>query len=187
MTTSLLPIIFIPKNVCHIGNNIFKRSLSLTSIIVDPENQYFKSIDGVLFTKDVTTLLSYPINNPRSTYTAPENTITLSMDSMVRIINLKNLIFNKALQTIKTWSLVFCGSLESIIIPGQLHSIHEYAFYGCIYLKKLIIYSPLPPEITSSSLDTSSDTLKVYVPNEYFDLYMNSKWGKYYSEIMYPI
>lgn len=44
-----LTVITIPNSVASIGERAFSNSHELTMINVDKDNQYYKSIDGVLF------------------------------------------------------------------------------------------------------------------------------------------
>ncbi|MDR0958624.1 MAG: leucine-rich repeat domain-containing protein, partial [Clostridiales bacterium] len=55
-----LPSINIPSSVTSIGDAAFANCGSLSYISVDSNNQYYKSIDGVLFNKAGTTLICYP-------------------------------------------------------------------------------------------------------------------------------
>jgi|GEM_PF-2534333 len=52
--------IAIPKNVKYIGSGAFWDCKSLEKITVDSGNPYFKSVDGVLYSKDGTELLFVP-------------------------------------------------------------------------------------------------------------------------------
>lgn len=51
---------------------------TLTGITVDAENPYFDSLDGVLFTEDLHTLILYPIANGATEYTVPDQTVFLA-------------------------------------------------------------------------------------------------------------
>ena len=53
-------VISIGKNVESIGVWAFENNQSLKEFIVDEENENYCSVDGVLFTKDMKTLLFYP-------------------------------------------------------------------------------------------------------------------------------
>lgn len=73
--------IVIPKNICKIECNPFFRSSSLTKITVDPDNVYYTDIDGVLFNKEKTVLISYPEGKPDESYIIPETVKKLNIDS----------------------------------------------------------------------------------------------------------
>lgn len=59
----------IPASVTSIGESAFGGCLSVTSIDVDSNNAYYCSIDGVLFDKDVTRLMQYPLSKTNTSYT----------------------------------------------------------------------------------------------------------------------
>lgn len=63
----------------HIGTGAFHRS-HIDSFSVDKENELFtSSVDGVLFTKDMKKIISYPIGNERTSYSIPK-TVTIIGD-----------------------------------------------------------------------------------------------------------
>ena len=68
---STIRSISIGKNVRSIGENAFTRCAALERIEVDPENEYFTSIDGVLFDKEVKTVIAYPGGKADTTYQFP--------------------------------------------------------------------------------------------------------------------
>ncbi|MBE6132932.1 MAG: hypothetical protein E7180_06045 [Erysipelotrichaceae bacterium] len=55
---------------------IWDRALSgiCSNFYISEDNPYFTSLDGVLFTKNLGTLISYPMNNPRKEYEIPDET-----------------------------------------------------------------------------------------------------------------
>lgn len=71
-----LESVFIPKNVEQIEKN-FEGCYFLKSIEVDSENNSYKAVDGVLFTKDGKTLLRYPHDHTEKNYTIPEGTLSV--------------------------------------------------------------------------------------------------------------
>lgn len=52
---------------------------SMKEFIVDPENKWFKSIDGVLFSKDGRRLVGYPCAYGKQTYEVPEGCVYMDM------------------------------------------------------------------------------------------------------------
>ncbi|HBJ19458.1 MAG TPA: hypothetical protein DDY70_06980, partial [Clostridiales bacterium] len=63
----------VPKTVKFIWDFAFRQA-DLENIEVDEENPWFCSQDGVLFTKSLYTLISYPGANTRTEYTIPDET-----------------------------------------------------------------------------------------------------------------
>ena len=58
----------ITKSVKSIGELVFLFCTQLTEITVDPENEYFTSVDGVLYSKDKTRLMAYPPGRSGDSY-----------------------------------------------------------------------------------------------------------------------
>ena len=83
--------IIIPKNVSEIESNPFFRSSSLTRIKVDPENKYYTDIDGVLFNKGKTELISYPEGKSDESYVIPKTVRKLNLESFGYHTKLKRL------------------------------------------------------------------------------------------------
>ena len=67
----------IPKSVRHIGKYAFANH-GTDGIEVDPANEHFSSIDGVLFNKDCTELLQYPLGRRDGTYMLPDSVIKIA-------------------------------------------------------------------------------------------------------------
>ena len=66
--------ISIPFSVRFIAYNMFYGANYLTEINVDVENKFYSSLDGVLFTKSLDILISFPNAHKSTSYTIPEQT-----------------------------------------------------------------------------------------------------------------
>ena len=69
--------IYIPSSVTTLylsgeEGKIFSGNTSLKSIVVDENNTNFSSEDGVLYNKNKTKILAYPINKPDTNITIPK-------------------------------------------------------------------------------------------------------------------
>ena len=106
-----LTSITIPDSVTSIGHNAFYGCTSLTSINVSENNNYYKSIDGNLYSKDGKTLEKYSIGKQESSFVIP-NSVT----------------------SIGGYAFAGCTSLTNIIIPDSVTSIGNDAFYSCTSL-----------------------------------------------------
>ena len=63
-----LTSVIIPENVTSIGEGTFGACTSLTEIIVDSNNKSYVSKDGILFNKDMETIICYPGGKNRKLY-----------------------------------------------------------------------------------------------------------------------
>ena len=111
-----LTSITIPSSVTSIGVNVFYNCTGLTDITVDSNNSSFCSESGVLFNKDKTTLIYYPLGKNDSSYTIPDGVTVIEQYAF------------------------YCNSkLTSVTIPSGVTSIEYNAFWCCF---NLIIYIP---------------------------------------------
>ena len=83
--------IIINKTIERIGMNVFEDCISLIVINVNSENEYLISNEGILFNKDKTELIQYPIGNSRTNYTIPEETETIRIGSSTNCYKLENI------------------------------------------------------------------------------------------------
>ncbi|MCD7797700.1 MAG: leucine-rich repeat domain-containing protein [Clostridiales bacterium] len=108
--------------------------------MVSADNAYYTSKDGVLFTKDLSTLMQYPIGNKRTSYSIPSGVVVIDDDSFHEAVNLKKLTIPEGVTTIGVYAINMCEHLTSITLPNSVTTIKECAFY-CNMLKKITIGS----------------------------------------------
>jgi len=129
--------IHIPANVSSIMTGAFRDCLSLTGITVSEENTAFKSVDGVLFSKDGTVLLSYPSGKTASSYTVPDGVLEIGPLAFIEVDNLTSVTLPEGLTTIGDASFNMCHSLASINIPESVTFIDT--FYSCDELVAIVV------------------------------------------------
>ena len=119
--------IFIPETITEIISAPFQNCANLEEINVDEYNRYYASIDGVLYTKDITMLHSCPV---RKTEVEIPNTV----------------------ETIDRFAFLGCHVLEDIEIPNSVTFIDHGAFQSCMNLSEIEI----PNSVTSIGYDAFS-------------------------------
>ncbi len=109
---------------------------------VDESNPFIKDIDGVLFTKDGSTLLLYPTGG-KDSYTIPNETKAIApkafMYAKVKHVNIPNSVLTIGEGAFSNSQLV------EIEIPNSITEIEEETFYDCEELESVI----LPNSITT--------------------------------------
>jgi len=137
---SSLVSVSIPESVGTIEALAFLSCTNLLEIIVDENSANFSAIDGVLFNKDHTSLLVYPIGKTQNTYTII-NTVTSIWDyAFASCTNIEYIIFETGSQltAIRPRAFQTCTSLKEIVIPNTVTHIYNYAFSGCISLESIV-------------------------------------------------
>ena len=121
-----LRVINIGKNVREIGAWAMTNNQKLQAFNVSPENEYFTSIDGVIYTKDLETLVAYP----------PAKGVDVSDDNVV-LDDSAGLSYTipDGVRVIRSKAFYKCGYLEEINLPDSLEIIEEKAFHYCSAVK----------------------------------------------------
>ena len=121
----LLTTLHLPKNVKNIKLYAFTGNASSLSITVSEENEDFSALDGVLFSKDMKTLISF-VKLDTKQYVVPQTVETISERSFYS---------DSGLQLI-----------ESIEFQSNLSMIGQQAFHSCKNLKKITSKATVAPD-----------------------------------------
>lgn len=137
--------LIIPATVISIGetetSNLpsFYGKSTLENFVVAEDNPAYTAVDGVLFTKDMTRIASYPKGNPRKSYTIPDGVTTIGEGSFWFSENLTSLIIPETVTVIEADGIRGCSGLTSIKLPSGLKSIGGSSFQKCSKLKSIEI------------------------------------------------
>ncbi len=126
---SNLTEVSIPESVTEIIGNPFFLCSKLPAVNVDKANKNFCSVDGVLFDRDMTTLICYPIAKSGTSYSIPSTVKTIGEESFayswLTMIELPNSVTSIG-------GRAFNGSpITSINIPASVTEIKGNPFVLC--------------------------------------------------------
>jgi hypothetical protein len=102
--------ITIPASVTKIGQS-FYGCFALTQYSVSMSNVNYSSLNGVLYNKNKSLIISYP-NSKSGSYKLPSNVYTIGSNAFIN-----------------------CRLLTSIFIPKSVRKIDQQAFFACVKLK----------------------------------------------------
>lgn len=140
-----LTSVTIPDGVKRIHNSAFEGCKRLTSFSVNEGNSNYSSQDGVLFNKDKTELIQYPIGNERTTYDIPNIVTSIGDYAFEGCTSLTSVTIGNGVISIGESAFEGCTSLTSITIPDSVTSISDSAFLNCTSLTCITI----PDSVTS--------------------------------------
>ena len=125
MCCGSLTSVTIPASVKSIGTAAFAGLPSFNKAIltesmmqnynVDAANANYKSVDGVLYSKDDLTLVNYPGGRADKKITVSDGTTTLS-----------------------DWAFMGNCNVETIVLPASINDVQKGAFYMCNSLKTIL-------------------------------------------------
>ena len=164
-----LKSITVPESVASIGPGAFAGCGSLASITVAPGNTSFRSVDGVLFSKDGKTILGFPAGKKVTQYTIPGSVTSIANRTFSGCAKLKEVTIGDSVTSIEGWAFEDCESLTTMTIPDSVTHIGECAFSNCTSLTAI----SLPDSVTSieSGMFSSCTSLAaVTIPKSVTDI-----------------
>ena len=155
-----LPSISIPDSVTtffinndgwiadDISHSPFSNCTSMTEIRVDANNPAYMAVDGILYNKERTILISYPAGKSESTFTVPGSVSDISWRAFSGASNLTQVVLPEGITEVGFSTFQDCTSLKSINIPDSVTLISQNAFSNCSNLQSIII----PEGVTTLSV-----------------------------------
>ncbi len=131
--------ITIAKRVTSIGEGAFSGASKLTNVTVDADNAYYKSEDGVLYTKDGTTIIQYPASKSGATFTVPTGVEHIGNGAFSSCANLTEVVLVDGLKSIGNGAFSSCTNLTRLFIPEGVTSMGSSVFYDCTNLQGITI------------------------------------------------
>lgn len=121
----------IPNTVSNIEAGVFSYHLSdLNQIEVSPDNEYYKSADGALFSKDMTRIYRFPQGRSETAYTIPSSVVAIEQGAFSFCSNLRTIVLPDHLNRIGDKAFEYCR-FDSLTIPESVTEIGDHAFDNC--------------------------------------------------------
>ena len=115
----------------------------LKNIVVEGQNEAYKSIDGVLFSSDMKKLIKYPGGQKNTRYKIPETVEIIVEEAFAGCYDICDIVLPLSLREIGYAAFASCKSLKQITIPYSVVRINGCAFSNCTSLKNIILPSGL--------------------------------------------
>ena len=168
----------IPESVTNIGRFAFVGCWGLTEFVVAQDNPSFTAVDGVLFDKQMKTLIIYPAQKEGDVYiipdsvekimefshshlkkiTFPDNVTSINSSAFAGCDDLTDVILPKNLETMENCLFWAADSLRSITIPKSVKRIYRDAIFVCFNFKE-IYYEGTEEEWNKISIDPNNEYL----------------------------
>jgi len=123
--------IYIPASVSYIDWGAFLECANLEIIEVDKENAVYTSIDGILYSKDLNTLVRFPAGKKVTSFTIPNGVECIYDYSFFLCSSIENLVLPDGVNSINHSAFMWCSSLKNITLTDSVTTIGDYVFWGC--------------------------------------------------------
>lgn len=131
-----LKSIFIPQSVEEFECNW---CYELTEILVDENNPYLTSEEGILYDKNKTVLIRYPSNRNSEKFVIPDSVKEIDNNAFSDCCNLTEIIIPDTVEYIGFSAFYNCCSLTKIQLPSHIHGILDDTFMACCKLEEISI------------------------------------------------
>ncbi|MBQ8762791.1 MAG: leucine-rich repeat domain-containing protein [Clostridia bacterium] len=126
--------IFLGEGVEKIGGGPFAYEIEggpcseLESIEVSKNNKNYVSIDGVLYNKEMTELIQYPLGKKKKEFVIPDSVTKIGYGAFAGSDELTKITFGKGITVIEEIVLFGCDNIETVILPDTLTKLDGGAF-----------------------------------------------------------
>lgn len=146
----------IGKNVKEIASWALENNQHIAEYKVDKANEYFCDVDGVIYTKDMKTIVFFPPAK-EGAYEIPDGVETVRTKAFYKCQKITELVIPDSVKSIEEKAFFrcsavtaltlsqnvefigkdafgYCSAITEINIPSTIKQIDEYAFYNCTSL-----------------------------------------------------
>lgn len=168
-----LTSIVISGSVNEIGYNAFGGCINLEDFVVSEDNSEYTSVDGILYTKDMSEIVAFPPAKDLDTYEIPDTVCTIGDAAFMGCVNLESVIIPDSVDEIGECAFENCENLESILISESVTVIKTRTFANCTSLNNVIL--PESIEIIESEAFESCHGLdSISIPDSITELGSNA-------------
>ena len=133
--------VYIPKAVTYIQGSDFGRMKSCKEFVVEDENPYFYSEDGVLYEKEhnntEATLVSYPAGKKDEIFYSSKNIECVDDGAFMGAENLQEVYLPKSCKSIGDLAFAGCKKLEKVEVEGKkkISNVGSHVWDDCSELR----------------------------------------------------
>lgn len=162
-----ITVVNIPKSVKNIETYSLSGVGSLRAIVVDEANEYYTSVDGVLFNKDCTEIIYYPYCKSGESYTIPSGVERVAEGAFANSA-LASITIPNSVTSIGKFAFNYCRNLKKIEIPESVKSLGDgysgCVFQGCSSLEEIIINNGVE-NIGDATFNHCTSLKKITIPD----------------------
>lgn len=179
-----LKSVIIGKGLTDIDSSVFAYCNLLESITVSPDNPNYTSVDGVLYSKDMTILCKYPSAKTDKSFKVPDTVKTISDKAFENATFLESIDFSNV-SDLGESTFYGCTGLKTVTLPDGIKELKGDLFNGCTSLDNVQI--PDGVELISWGCFTDCSSLtSVTIPESVTAIWDYAFSGCPFTEIKLP-
>jgi len=126
-SNNIFSSITIGQGLTSIGLQTFLLCDRVSAINVNINNQYYSSLNNVLFNKNQTELFKYCVGHPQTSYTIPNSVKNILYSAFRRADNLTQLTIGTGVWHIGIDALIQIPRVQRIFIPANVRTLERYS------------------------------------------------------------
>ena len=155
----------IPYSVLRIVNDAFKGCSGVKRYTVNENNQSYKDVDGVLFSKDNRMLVKYPAKKALTDYVISEEVSLICTEAFTDNTFLRKVNIGNFVTAVSDFAFQNCTALEEVEIGSNVRILGVDAFKNCPKLALINVHGAFPPHNSPTVFDDATkQNAKLYVP-----------------------
>ena len=155
----------IPYSVLRIVNDAFKGCSGVKRYTVNENNQSYKDVDGVLFSKDNRMLVKYPAKKALTDYVISEEVSLICTEAFTDNTFLRKVNIGNFVTAVSDYAFKNCTALEEVEIGSNVRILGVDAFKNCPKLALINAHGVFPPHNSPTVFDDATkQNAKLYVP-----------------------
>ncbi len=116
---------------------IVNHATSIEHVEISENNEYYKSIDGVMYTKDMKKLVLYPSLKKDKEYIMPEGVEEIGKYAIYENYKIESIILADSLKKVGDNSVAACLNLKKIVMGNNVEEIGNESFSSNVSLKEI--------------------------------------------------
>lgn len=161
-----IKIVQLPSSLAEISSTAFNHCMEIQEYRIDSSNKNYIVVDGVLFTADKKTLVSFPTGSDKISYSIPEGTEHVGDYAFSYNTILNELNICKSLKTVGDYGFYQMSACKGTIeFSNALQSIGKYAFSHCLSVDEFIIPDNTLKVIEQGTFECIDGTYEFIIPS----------------------
>ena len=144
----MLTEVNIPASVCEFGpaevtlweQNPFSSCTGIQKFTVDSNNPILCAENGVLYSKDKTRLIHYPLGSENTSFELPEGVTTICQNAFHSCKKLRSITISKSVKVFESYAFAYCSALKEVTFLGDAPTDWGYDIF---YKNTLTAYYPI--------------------------------------------